>query len=158
MEGSIGIGGGSNLAGNKVNGSFSASVGWHHVNEMTEGGGNLFTMSEIQCCVYQSEMFEFLRAPFHGNFIAGLHFLPEEYDADKYRRFIEAFGTHYVKKSKMGAIYGEQSMISSESWTYMTEQGWNISLMASMSAGFTAGINMTLDYNETERETFYRYM
>ena len=47
MEGSIGIGAGSEVAGNKVNGSFSASVGWHHVNEMTENGANLFTMSEV---------------------------------------------------------------------------------------------------------------
>ena len=57
----------------------------------------------------------------------------------------------------MGAIFGEQSMISAESWTYMTENGWNIGLMAGMSAGFTAGFNMSLSYNETERETFDRY-
>ena len=57
----------------------------------------------------------------------------------------------------MGAIFGEQSMISSDSWTYMVEQGWNIGIMAGMSAGFSGNINMGIDYNETERETFDRY-
>ena len=48
-------------------------------------------------------------------------------------------------------------MISAESWTYMVEQGWNIGIMAGMSAGFSGNINMGIDYNETERETFDRY-
>merc|ERR1712227_829136 len=86
--------------------------------------------------------------------IAGLHTLTETYDEHSYRRFLESFGTHYVKKSTMGAIFGEQSMISAESWTYMVQQGWNIGIMAGMSAGFSGNINMTIDYNETERETF----
>ena len=72
----------------KVNGSFGASIGWNHVNDMTTGGANLFTMSEIQCCVYISEMFEFLRPPFHPNFIAGLHTLTETYDEHSYRRYV----------------------------------------------------------------------
>jgi len=155
MSGSVGVGGSAGTG--KVNGSFGASIGWNHVNDMTTGGANLFTMSEIQCCVYISEMFEFLRPPFHPNFIAGLHTLTETYDEHSYRRFLESFGTHYVKKSTMGAIFGEQSMISAESWTYMVQQGWNIGIMAGMSAGFSGNINMTIDYNETERETFDRY-
>lgn len=32
-------------------------------------------------------MFEFLRPPFHPNFIAGLHTLTEDYDAHSYRRY-----------------------------------------------------------------------
>ena len=47
LSGKVGVGVGVSGAGNKVNGSFSASVGWHHVNEMTESGANLFTMSEV---------------------------------------------------------------------------------------------------------------
>ena len=47
LSGSVGIGGGSSVAGNKVNGSFGASIGWNHVNQMTEGGKNVFTMSEV---------------------------------------------------------------------------------------------------------------
>ena len=86
MSGSVGVGGSAGTG--KVNGSFGASIGWNHVNDMTTGGANLFTMSEIQCCVYISEMFEFLRPPFHPNFIAGLHTLTETYDEHSYRRYV----------------------------------------------------------------------
>ena len=41
LSGSVGIGGGMN------NASFSASVGWNHVNDMTENGENMITMSEV---------------------------------------------------------------------------------------------------------------
>jgi len=149
LSGSVGIGGGMN------NASFSASVGWNHVNEMTEKSANMFTMSEAKCCVYLSEMFEFLRPPLHKNFIAGLHSLTEEYNEAAYRRFIKAFGTHFITKSKMGAIYGEQSLISSESWSMMVENGWNIGIMAGYSA--MANANMSANYNETEAETFSSY-
>ena len=52
MSGSIGVGGGGSAGG--VNGSFSASVGWHHVNDMTTNGANLFTMSEVLICILVS--------------------------------------------------------------------------------------------------------
>ena len=42
MSGSIGVGGNGSAGG-----SFGASIGWHHVNDMTTGGANLFTMSEV---------------------------------------------------------------------------------------------------------------
>ena len=113
-------------------------------------------LAQVKCCVYTSQMFEFLRPPLHKNFIAGLHSLTELYDDAVYRRFIKAFGTHFVSSSTMGAIWGEQTLITSESWTYMVQNGWNIGAMAGMSAGFTAGINMTINYNETEREAFDR--
>ena len=101
-------------------------------------------------------MFEFLRPPFHRNFIAGLHSLTENYNENVYRRFIKSFGTHFVSSSTMGAIFGEQSMFTSDSWTYMVQNGWNIGAMASMSAGFSAGIDLSVNYNESEREAFDR--
>jgi len=157
LSGKVGVGVGVSGAGNKVNGSFGASIGWNHVNDMTEKGANIFTMAEAKCCVYTSEMFEFLRPPLHKNFIAGLHTLTEEYNAAAYRRFIKAFGTHFITKSKMGAIFGEESMITSESWGYMVQNGWNIGIMAGMSAMFSANMSLDINYNETERETFDRH-
>ena len=68
----------------------------------------------------------------------------------------QAFGTHFVSASTMGAIFGEQCMIKAESWTYMVQNGWNIGAMAGMSAGFSGGVNMSVNYNETERESFDR--
>ena len=53
-------------------------------------------------------------------------------------------------------MFGEQCMIKAESWTYMVQNGWNIGAMAGMSAGFSGGVNMSVNYNETERENFDR--
>ena len=46
LSGSIGFGGGVGEA-DKTNGKFSASIGWSNVNEMTEDGAHIFTMSEV---------------------------------------------------------------------------------------------------------------
>jgi len=157
LSGKVGVGVDVSGAGNKVNGSFSASVGWHHVNEMTENSANMFTMSEAKCCVYSSEMFEFLRPPLHKNFIAGLRTLTEDYNFDTYRRVVKAFGTHYISKTKMGALFGKETRITSESWSYMVEKGWDIDLRAEMSAMFSANMTANVNYNETEREEFDHY-
>ena len=84
ISGSVGFGTGTAVKG----GSFSASIGWGHIEDYTESGANIFTQSEAQCCVYTSEMFEFLRPPFHRNFIAGLGSLTEDYNPYVYRRYM----------------------------------------------------------------------
>ena len=70
-------------------------------------------------------------------------------------RFIKAFGTHYISKSTMGALFGEQSMFDSESWSEMVSNGVDINLAAGFSA--IANINASLNYNNTETETFKRF-
>ena len=70
-------------------------------------------------------------------------------------RFIKAFGTHFVSKSTMGALFGEQSMFDSESWSEMVSNGVDINLAAGFSA--IANINASLNINNTETETFKRF-
>ena len=55
----------------------------------------------------------------------------QKYDVEKYRHFINTFGTHYIKEANMGALYGQQSTISSESWGRMVNQDLDISASAS---------------------------
>ena len=57
----------------------------------------------------------------------------------------------------MGALFGKEIMISSESWSYMVEKGWDIDLRAEMSAMFSANMTANVNYNETEREEFDHY-
>jgi len=54
----------------------------------------------------------------------------------------------------MGALYGEQSRISSESWSYLVSKSFDISASAKFSAISATG---SLNYNKTEAETFKRY-
>ena len=55
----------------------------------------------------------------------------------------------------MGALFGEQSMFDSESWSEMVSNGVDINLAAGFSA--IANINASLNYNNTETETFKRF-
>ena len=56
----------------------------------------------------------------------------------------------------MGAIYGEQSMISRDSWSNMVQDNFDIGLYAGSSA--IASVNASLNYNnqQLEAETFKR--
>ena len=73
----------------------------------------------------------------------------------KLNRFINAFGTHYVTKANMGALYGEQTMINRESYTTMVSDGIDIDLFAGFSAIFS--VNSSLDINITATEIFKSY-
>ena len=151
LSGSVGVGGNFGLP----NASFSASIGFNSIKQLTEGNMNILTQSEAKCCSYTSEMFEFMKPKFHKNFIAGLASLTQDYNPAVYRRFIKAFGTHYVQKATLGATYGQQSTFNKESWSTLVEKGFNIGLSAGYSA--IATVNISLNYNKTEAETFMRY-
>ena len=69
-------------------------------------------------------------------------------------RFIKSFGTHFISKSTMGALFGEQSMISKEAWTEMVSNGVDIKFEASVSAMFN--VNFTVNQTNDETETFRR--
>ena len=55
----------------------------------------------------------------------------------------------------MGALYGEQSMISKDAWTEMVSKGFDISLYAGYSA--IANVNASLNWHNNETETFRSY-
>ena len=57
----------------------------------------------------------------------------KNYTVEKYRQFINTFGTHYIKEANMGALYGQQSTISAQSWGRMVNQDLDISASASAS-------------------------
>ena len=50
--------------------------------------------------------------------------------------FFEEFGTHFVKRAHLGAMYGEQLEISAESWSNMVNTGIDIKASASYSGDF----------------------
>ena len=54
----------------------------------------------------------------------------------KYLHFFDEFGTHFVKKAHLGAMYGEQSEISAKSWNKMVDTGIDIKASASYSGAF----------------------
>ena len=112
---------------------FSASVDYKHVASQTKSGSNLFTHSEVACCAYTASILEYSSPPLSQNFLDGLKSLKKDYNKEEYKRFIQTFGTHYIKTANMGATYGQQSEISSKSWKQMEEKHINISASAGYS-------------------------
>ena len=66
--------------------------------------------------------------------------------------FINNYGTHYISSATIGSLYGEQSLISRESYFEMVTKGIDFELYAAFSA--IGSINPSFDYNQTESETF----
>ena len=57
----------------------------------------------------------------------------------------------------MGALYGEETMISRSGYTTMVSDGIDIDLYAGFSAISTVSVNSSIDYNVTATEIFNKY-
>jgi len=113
-------------------------------------------MTEVTCCTYWVCLNTFTQPEFNNNFKNELDHLPRNYNANEYMRFVSIFGTHYINQARMGALYGEQSTISAESWERMVSKGVNIGAAASYSGKFSVGVSTMTDTQKTEAQSFKR--
>ena len=133
-----------------VKARFSASVDYQRVESGTSSNGETVSQSEASCCAYFGELSAFDMPRFHPTFLAGLESLTDEYDEKVYQTFIDAFGTHYVQKGFMGALYGEQSMISEQARTSLESQNIDIRAAASASAfGISVSAKVQVEEDKT---------
>ena len=123
----------ASVEGSGWGGRFSASVDYKNVDSSTKNSKSLFTQTEISCCVYTATLLDYDPPAFSQNFLNAAKTLSTKYSKTAYRRFIDSFGTHYVRLANMGATYGQQSEISSSSWKQMQEMNINIKASAGYS-------------------------
>ena len=102
----------------------------------SRNSSNFFTHSEVSCCAYSAAVQFYDPPELSKDFTNAIDELPENYDKEQYMEFIESFGTHYIKQADMGALYGQQSQVSSESWGRMTDEEISISASAGYSGTF----------------------
>ena len=102
----------------------------------SRNGSNFFTQSEVSCCAYSAAVLFYDPPELSKDFTNALDKLSESYSKEQYMEFISNFGTHYIKQGDMGALYGEQSEVSSESWGRMTDQEIKISASAGYSGKY----------------------
>ena len=102
----------------------------------SRNGSNFFTHSEVSCCAYSAAVLFYDPPELSKDFTNAIDKLPETYDKERYMEFIEKFGTHYIEQADMGALYGQQSQVSSKSWGRMTDQEISISASAGYSGTF----------------------
>ncbi|CAB9518071.1 MAC Perforin domain containing protein [Seminavis robusta] len=143
-----------------IKGEFSASAGYKEAKERFGSNHETSTTSEVSCCVYQAELESFKLPPYSSNFVTAVNKLVAVFNNNLnlvpwIRKFVDEFGTHFVKKVTMGSIYGEQTFISSSDMKSMLSQGINIELAASASGAFGAGkAEGSLDYDAQKTMTF----
>ena len=135
--------------------SFSASLDYRNVETSSKNQSTFFTQSEVSCCAYTASILRYDPPAFTNNFLTGVNSLPKIYDKSAYMNFIKSFGTHYVKEANMGALYGQQSSISSESWGKMVEQGIKIGVSAGYSGKFSVNAE-SLTESETKKAQNFR--
>jgi len=133
---------------------FSASLDYKEVKEGTESSHCLYTHADVSCCAYIVELLAFAPPPLSANFRAAVGTLSDTYDEKTYMRVIQYFGTHFISQALMGGLYGQQSKITSSSWTKMESMGLDISAGASYSAwGVSAAASvMSKDQKEKAEE------
>ena len=87
----------------------------------------------MACCAYTATLLQYDLPKFTKPFLTGIDSLPQKYEPEIYFKFIKRFGTHYIIEANMGALYGQQSSVSSESWGKMEQQGVQINVAAGYS-------------------------
>ena len=123
----------ASLSGEGWGARFSASTDFKSVESTTKNASTFFTHSEVSCCAYTASVQRYNPPNFTENFLNAIDALPKDYEKSIYREFVNTFGTHYIKEANMGALYGQQSSISTESWAKMVQQGIDIDASAGYS-------------------------
>eukprot|EP00462_Mataza_sp_D1_P023527 CAMPEP_0175142926 /NCGR_PEP_ID=MMETSP0087-20121206/13106_1 /TAXON_ID=136419 /ORGANISM="Unknown Unknown, Strain D1" /LENGTH=447 /DNA_ID=CAMNT_0016426855 /DNA_START=99 /DNA_END=1439 /DNA_ORIENTATION=+ len=145
----------TSISGGGWGAKFSASVDYKRVSDQSSKFKSVFTHSTAQCCGYVAEIEYFTPPALSQNFLTGLSQLPTNYDEDTYMQFIGIFGTHYVSKASMGAVFGQQSTFSSKEWSKMLSTGLDIKAAASYSGfGATASGSHETDEQKKMSQTF----
>ena len=70
-------------------------------------------------------------------------------------RFIDEFGTHYLKHADMGAMYGLQSEFTYTYWEKLEKEGIDVSSFVEIDGLLNIGVNISHD--STAYETFTKY-
>ena len=87
----------------------------------------------MSCCAYSAAVLFYDPPELSKDFTNAIDELSENYDKEQYMEFISKFGTHYIEQADMGALYGQQSQVSSKSWGRMTDEEISISASAGYS-------------------------
>jgi len=120
--------------------SFSASADYKEIKKHIEEEHYLYTSTEVTCCVYVATIKPYKQPEFTDDFKSGVNTLKEEYNEKTYDNFIKAYGTHYIKKAHLGAVYGQQSSISKSKWSDLERTEIDIKAAANYNGRFNLNV------------------
>ena len=100
--------------------------------------------SKAQCTVFDAALEDYSFPKFTANFETGVATLADDINA--YYRFINAFGTHYMRQMKMGSRYSVFYKFNEDGYSRLLKEGISIEASASYSAeGVTGSVSSRTD-------------
>lgn len=133
--------------------AFSASVSYEHRTEFTKEKSEVFTDAFAMCKIYEAG-WGFNEFPLSSTFRSGVLSIAPS-DTEGWYRFIEYFGTHYLRKAKWGAKEVQESMITKQSVETLESQNIKVSTEAKASFDIATGaIKVESESEKEKREKF----
>ena len=77
--------------------------------------------SKAQCTLFEAALEDYSFPKFTTNFENGVSTLAE--DINSYYRFLDAFGTHYLKQMKMGSRYSVYYKFNEDGYSKLLKEG-----------------------------------
>jgi hypothetical protein len=115
-------------------GSFSASADYSQVNEQTSQYHTHIVDVKAACAVYLAQLppIAYHKFRFTSDFVLAVSKLPTKLsdDPENVYQFITDYGTHIATAFIVGGQMVLRSYFSSESWTTMQQQSWDVSANA----------------------------
>ena len=100
--------------------------------------------SKAQCTVFDAALEDYSFPKFASNFENGVATLANDINA--YYRFIDAFGTHYMKQMKMGSRFSVFYKLTDDGYSRLLKEGISVEASASYSAeGITGSLSTKTD-------------
>jgi len=137
--------------------AFSGSDEYATISEGFGSDSSQYIMSSATCCSYK---FEHDNGADHSNldkkFKSDVEMLPLHYDEDAYDRFVDKYGTHYVKSVTMGSKYVQIDKLSTGTMSSLNADHNSFTTAAEIGAcssalGFSASAGVQTD-KEEDRE------
>ena len=139
--------------------SASLNVDYKQMCKSMSEYDKMYMMNEAECSIYKTHVKQYDPPKLSVDFMNGL----KEIDGlswnsrkKEFRKFIDSFGTHYIKETLMGSRYTYILETSNSKYNSMVEKGFNMSAEASYSAIVSLSVKATLNkassnYGEFEK-------
>jgi hypothetical protein len=114
-----------------------------------------YVKSDARCSVYCASTNPYQLPALSANFQLGVGRLPLTYDEPVYLKFLTIFGTHVTTEVIMGALFGQESEITTVAWDKMINAGTNVSTTAGLAAySVNAGGDLTTAQEKSDVQAF----
>ena len=137
-----------------VKGSFSASSDYSKMKKQISSNSKIFIKSEATCLVYEALIQLYNPPKLTKNFANAVKRLAA--GSMSCVRFLESFGTHYVKQVDFGSRYAKIQEISKSEKENLDKKGINVNIAASISVvkSFHAGTKLGMKMSKKNLESY----